>query len=376
LEDIESGTLIYQCLHDDIDDICTKPTDSGQTVYTELNVLEMHESSDPLFGELDAIRSPIWSPNGQEAIYVADYIANDETYSKFWRLTPTVEGWETAELSPPAEDPAPGDQYVRVTGSRLSWSNNGQWLAYAASIDGSSIFYLDMATCTSDPTPQCNSVQVTSDPQSYDNNPDWSPDGTTIAFDSHFSTDLTGVYQVTVFPTLGSPIEIATPLSLTVSVVQDDSRYNDWDRGGRGWGSGPASIYSDEGELVDLEITDFQQNSYTVRNWEWEKIPETNSDYVSDGEDVRELDEATADIFLNWVYRSATITQGYLNRDWRDRLDEDGQSCRSTNRPEGCLDDTMSGYYRFDWMEEMEDHENGQGQMDAIFRQQNWKPTE
>jgi len=73
------------------------------------------------------------------------------------------------------------------------------------------------------------------------------------------------------------------------------------------------------------------------------------------------VDEATADMFLNWVYALATSRmQGFLNISW---LAGTPASCTSTqaNTAAGCPDTTNPGDARYNWM---------QDQMGQIFVQQ------
>lgn len=126
---------------------------------------------------------------------------------------------------------------------------------------------------------------------------------------------------------------------------------SNWRRGARGWGSGPASVYNGDGTLVPpARVTNFQQNSYTA-----------NDAPAGDARRIRMVDEATADMFLNWVYALATSRmQGFLNISW---LAGTPASCTSTqaNTAAGCPDTTNPGDARYNWM---------QDQMGQIFVQQ------
>ncbi len=117
---------------------------------------------------------------------------------------------------------------------------------------------------------------------------------------------------------------------------------DDWVRGKRGWGSGPASTYDDFGVLIPpLIITDFQQDSFTVLD---SNFP------TGDPKRVREIDEATADMFLNCMYAVATSRErGFLNISWL------GPNCQTTP---GCPDSSNPGDARYNWV---------QTQMSSIF---------
>jgi len=98
---------------------------------------------------------------------------------------------------------------------------------------------------------------------------------------------------------------------------------NDWARGERGWGSGPSATK-----------TTFQQNPFMVDDWR----PTTTTE-----DKVTEIDEATADMFLNWVYSVATDNnEGFQNTSWV------GAGCQT---PAGCADTTANpGDARRTWM--------------------------
>ncbi|MDX2162951.1 MAG: hypothetical protein SF162_16665 [bacterium] len=126
---------------------------------------------------------------------------------------------------------------------------------------------------------------------------------------------------------------------------------NFWRRGARGWGSGPASVYTDEGILTPpARLTNFQQNSYTA-----------NIAPVGDERRIRMVDEATADMFLNWVYAVATSrAQGFLNVSWLANVPASCTTAQA-NTAAGCPDPSNPGNVRYDWM---------QTQMGQIFAQQ------
>lgn len=95
---------------------------------------------------------------------------------------------------------------------------------------------------------------------------------------------------------------------------------SDWVRGKRGWGSGPS------------DVTDFQQNAFEV-----------NDVGASADDRFTEIDEATADMFLNWVYSVATDGDlGFKNISWL------GSGCQTAA---GCPDDVAKpGDARLNWM--------------------------
>ena len=149
---------------------------------------------------------------------------------------------------------------------------------------------------------------------------------------------------------LYSRMESASVLDSTGVRVFGVAAGSDWRRGARGWGSGPASTYDNIGNLITLQVTNFQQNSYTANN-----APSGTAS------SVRMVDEATADMFLNWVYAVATSrAQGFLNISW---LKDVPTSCTSTqaNTASGCPDSTNPGDARYDWIHV---------QMQQIFTQQ------
>jgi hypothetical protein len=184
----------------------------------------------------------------------------------------------------------------------------------------------------------CNGVDLTN------NNPieNWCPSGALIF----------GVADVELTP---AQITIATNNGWGASLRS--GRYiSDWRRGERGWGSGPASDLVN-GEVVTLNITDFQQHSYMIEDW-----LQPIGSAVPDGEEdtreflVKEIDEATSDMFLNWVYRRTTSgLQGFLNINWLL------SNCRT---PQGCSDDYPSGDIRYRWMNQS---------MSRIFQERNWR---
>jgi hypothetical protein len=116
----------------------------------------------------------------------------------------------------------------------------------------------------------------------------------------------------------------------------DDISPNDWKRGGRGWGSHGRSI--------------FQQNIVT-------KI-----DIDGSTDEFEEVDEATADMFLNWVYRR--ITDNPAIGDPCANRDQIGAWLGFRNiNDTGAYDNTLPGNARYWWMET---------QMTQIFNSQGW----
>lgn len=74
----------------------------------------------------------------------------------------------------------------------------------------------------------------------------------------------------------------------TARVMGDQSGSNDWTRGERGWGSGPAASQRDiAGTPTAPLISNYQQNPL----------------FVHATKDTEEINEAAADMFLNWIFR-------------------------------------------------------------------------
>jgi hypothetical protein len=102
----------------------------------------------------------------------------------------------------------------------------------------------------------------------------------------------------------------------------------DWLRGTRGWGSGAPEIGLC-GSASQIVPTDFQQNPCEYITW-LALISQQYRDRFSGDQNpaVTEIEEAGADMFLNWVYRSISQNdstdidyQGFLNVDWSDCTD-------------------------------------------------------
>jgi hypothetical protein len=113
-----------------------------------------------------------------------------------------------------------------------------------------------------------------------------------------------------------------------------------WTRGRRGWGS----------TANEKEFSDFQQNFV---------------DSIGIADESKDVDEAAADMFLNWVYRR--LTYGPAN--WAD---ECAGPTPVANEPwlgfknitgDGSVDSTHSGNVRYWWMEQV---------MRLIFQTKNW----
>ncbi|MDX1990791.1 MAG: hypothetical protein SF029_00280 [bacterium] len=111
-----------------------------------------------------------------------------------------------------------------------------------------------------------------------------------------------------------------------------------WDRGQRGWGSGPND-----------QITQFQQH------------PPQVPAFV--GEDLQtQIDETAADMFLNWIYRTLSdypptlyqvvpgSWQGFLNMSWNRSRDPGAPTPYAVCYPNPCNDLRYSGDRRYEWM--------------------------
>jgi hypothetical protein len=111
-----------------------------------------------------------------------------------------------------------------------------------------------------------------------------------------------------------------------------------WDRGSRGWGSGPASTYNSNGEATARQVTDYQKHA--------PPYPVTENPY----------DETGADMFLNWVYCTANsvtsaCTTGFKNVSWDPWPSGDlGQPQNACLVPQGCADYRNPGDARLGWM--------------------------
>jgi predicted outer membrane repeat protein len=139
----------------------------------------------------------------------------------------------------------------------------------------------------------------------------------------------------------------------------------DWRRGTRGWGTGP-----------DTSITSFQQH------------PPSVTQFLNDDRNTQ-VDETSADMFLNWVYRisdpnlpisSPTSLTGFRNISWSPAADSDLQVganvCNSQFNQQiqgiGCPDSRNPGNARFDWMNDNDSNTPLVGKMSLIFTDQGW----
>jgi hypothetical protein len=163
------------------------------------------------------------------------------------------------------------------------------------------------------------------------------------------TTDQTVVFGRTQSVIDSSSINLATTTNGWVVTLGGDGSYrvDEWTRGNRGWGSGPGTPANEE---VNLVITPFQQHSFHIDDW---RTPVNGARALLR---QREVDEATSDMFLNWVYRKLNPNEGFKNLSWI------GPDCQGEN---GC-DETgqnlnrFPGDRRFEWMNVM---------MNEIFRQ-------
>ncbi|MBK9124906.1 MAG: hypothetical protein IPM16_17555 [Chloroflexi bacterium] len=98
------------------------------------------------------------------------------------------------------------------------------------------------------------------------------------------------------------PTEVP-PVAATVS---------DWTRGGRGWGSAAVT--------PPVVPCAFQQNSFVVDDWIVRAFTPTPAPAATSESAetvlIREIEEASSDMFLNWVYRKLGAG-GFVNLDWR-----------------------------------------------------------
>ncbi len=133
------------------------------------------------------------------------------------------------------------------------------------------------------------------------------------------------------------------PSAENFDLCSEDERYTErgicaisqWRRGERGWGSGPASQYDDYGNDLCIRVTDFQQDSYRVEEWAFAQ---------GSFERQTEIDEAAADMFLNWVYYKTTnVQEGFRNISWL------GSTCQTTVENN---DASNPGTVRFNWMQD------------------------
>jgi hypothetical protein len=99
--------------------------------------------------------------------------------------------------------------------------------------------------------------------------------------------------------------------------------------------------------VINANPFDFQQNPCTFPNWE-------ASDPVVGP--VTEIEEAAADMFLNWVYWK-NYGSAFLDNFWR--FNRSNGNCYAN----GCSDSDGSGQARAEWMEQT---------MTTLFNTFNW----
>ena len=126
---------------------------------------------------------------------------------------------------------------------------------------------------------------------------------------------------------------------------------NGWQRGTRGWGSGPASIYNNASPPVAISkvFTDFQQNTPPYQ--------------LTGPNAVNPYEETAADMLLNWVYELIDPTNlGFSNRSWSPtQRNANDQLC--SELVDGCADLSNPGDARFNWMNQV---------MSDIFDERDW----
>ena len=129
-------------------------------------------------------------------------------------------------------------------------------------------------------------------------------------------------------PTLSSPIRARAYVydcrgpSYAVFGPNDPS----WTRGERGWGTIRGPVPNS-----DKQQTNFQVNS----------------------DDLSDVSEATADMFLNWVYRHLTDGAWNNNDVCTHRVQEGNGAWEGFRNitPDGRFDSSLSGNIRYAWME-------------------------
>jgi hypothetical protein len=133
------------------------------------------------------------------------------------------------------------------------------------------------------------------------------------------------------------PTEHSVVFGIVIDRTGRDNR--DWRRGTSGWGSAAVTPWACDGSSGTVPYN-FQQNPYNVAS----------------AADATEIEEAAADMFLNWVYRKQA-EGGFLNYRW---VNAGGEVCY----PNGCPDGgRFTGAVRMDWMDDA---------LSAIFTQHNW----
>jgi hypothetical protein len=139
---------------------------------------------------------------------------------------------------------------------------------------------------------------------------------------------------------------------LRVVMGKTDTVGSIWQRGTRGWGTGPNN-----------DVSTFQQHP-------------DEGPFASDSIGTK-MDETAADMFLNWVYRiadpelplnSPNTIIGFRNISWmRDADSEISTTANQCYVPAGCPDNRNPGDARFNWMNNPND-----GKMTLIFNSHGW----
>jgi hypothetical protein len=135
---------------------------------------------------------------------------------------------------------------------------------------------------------------------------------------------------------------------------ENNNPQTDWQRSDRitdnGWGSAALIPGPCDGSIIPPPGAPFpfQQNPCEVDSW-----------LYSPGSPVRiaEVEEAAADMFLNWVYRMTTYDyttntwEGFLNALWRNHESPPNSGIILQCYPDGCSDEMgYPGDSRFEWM--------------------------
>lgn len=174
-------------------------------------------------------------------------------------------------------------------------------------------------------------------------------------FDNRADQSVNGVsstsleeYVATTNPGSDQPIlDFGNPRRAVMGTFQNRYTFQVyWDRGPRGWGTGPASTYNSSGIALTPILTDMQQHAPPYSG-------------TNNGVSVEANKETAADMFLNWVYRTMdplfTDPQqqinGFRNISWDPWESEDlGTGFGVCNVPNGCPDTRNPGSARFEWM--------------------------
>lgn len=110
-----------------------------------------------------------------------------------------------------------------------------------------------------------------------------------------------------------------TGLPIPLGDNKTDQSLQDWQRGNRGWGSGAALAGPcDAPAGINFQPTPYQQNPCVFVNWLATWI-------LGNPDPSIEVEEAAADMFLNWVFRMPALTtpvdfgdEGFENAIWAD----------------------------------------------------------